>query len=302
VLDDDNIMMEQSLRNRWQSSVSCLISELSSLPSSQDSESQKALDARSQSWLEKVTKLYAEPHRAYHNMTHVQDLITSLDFLLEGEDSSSDATNNEEAILILAAFFHDVIYNPKSSTNERDSADLFLKFASELSTIFSSSGIQHEHGFENDGRIRNCNMVMQIEECIIATATHISSAEKANETKNHTLATFLDADMSILGKDVDIYNNYAGCIRREYEFVDRNLYCDKRAGILESFLPVITDEAETSVILPTKTATPTKKHSYIYATEKARQQWEEQARRNLKSEIEMLRLGVIPCEVKRRSI
>jgi len=305
VLDDNT--MEQSLRNRWQSSVSCLINELISLSSSShsaatiDNESKQALDARSQSWLEKVAQLYAEAHRAYHNMTHVQDVIASLDFLLDGEDSSTDAlTHNEEAILILAAFFHDVIYNPKSSTNEKDSADLFLKFASELSTTISFSGKQQgdsTSGVDNDGEIRNCNMVMQIEECIIATATHISSAGKAHETQNHTLAIFLDADMSILGKNVDTYNNYAGCIRREYEFVDRNLYCDKRAGILESFLPV-TDEAKSNALSKT-TATPAKKHSFIYATEKARQQWEEQARRNLKNEIEMLRRGVIPCEMRR---
>eukprot|EP00985_Skeletonema_marinoi_P032842 scaffold39755_cov277-Skeletonema_marinoi.AAC.1 len=137
-------------------------------------------------------------------------------------------------------------------------------------------------------------MVMQIEECIIATATHISSAGIAHETQNHTLATFLDADMSILGKDVEIYDKYAGCIRREYEFVERNVYCDKRADILESFLPILDQD-----VASTTTATPVKKHSFIYATDKARLQWEEQARSNLKNEIEMLRRGVIPCEIQK---
>ena len=302
------IEIMESLGNRWQSSVTCLINELCLLSSATvDNERQQALDAQSHSWLDRILQLYSEPHRAYHNMTHVQDVIASLDFLLDrGDDVSGAPTTNEEAILILAAFFHDVIYNPKSSTNEKDSADLFLQFASDLSkTISSSSKLQEEimSGDDTDGQmaykqqyVRNCKMVMQIEECIIATATHISSAQSAHETQNHTLATFLDADMSILGKDVDVYDKYAGCIRREYEFVERKMYCDKRADILESFLPLITEvEANT----PSNSAIPVKKHAFIYATEKARQQWEEQARRNLKNEIEMLRRGVIPCETQK---
>lgn len=304
-------MMErmESLGNRWQSSVGCLINELCLLSSATtvDDERQQALDAQSHSWLDTISKLYAEPHRAYHNMTHVQDVIASLDFLLDGRDVSIGAlTTNEESVLILAAFFHDVVYNPKSSTNEKDSADLFLQFATELTkTIFSPTPKQQEEGIsgdDNDGQaytqqyVRNCKMVTQIEECIIATATHISSAESAHEMQNHTLATFLDADMSILGKDVDVYDKYAGCIRREYEFVEREMYCEKRADILESFLPLIVEaEANTS----SKSAIPVKRHAFIYATEKARQQWEEQARKNLKNEIEMLRRGIIPCETQK---
>ena len=295
--------MDRFLGTRWQSSVRCLIDELyhhsSTSPQSAtfDNNSQKALDALSQRWMERVAILYAEPHRAYHNMTHVQDVIASLDFLLEGEE----CTSRSEAILILSAFFHDVVYNPKSSTNEKDSADLFLQFASEISTIFVSSQKHHGASISGDGNDErlptqdsSCNMVMQIEECIIATSNHISSAGKANENYNHILATFLDADMSILGKGVDIYNKYAGSIRREYEFVERNVYCNKRANVLESFLPLM-DNANGGC----KTGNNAlKKHSYIYATGKGRQQWEEQARRNLTNEIELLRRGIIPCEIQ----
>lgn len=301
--------MDQSLRTRWHSSVSCLINELLLLHNySLGCESQKnALDALSQRWLEKVSELYAQPHRAYHNMTHIQDVIASLDFLLERKECCRPASlvdtkpNNEEAILVLAAFFHDVIYNPKSSTNEKDSADLFLQFVSELLAAISSLQTKEQQGnsITGDGSpeeqsYKNCDVVMQTEECIIATATHIESAAQAHETQNHTLATFLDADMSILGKDSDAYNNYAGCIRREYEFVERNVYCEKRADILESFLPRMdkTTEGESNSSVPAVA----KKHSYIFATQKGRQRWEEQARTNLKNEIEMLRRKVIPCE------
>ena len=148
------MMMEYSLRNRWKSSVTCLINELGMSSSSTitiDRERLQELDALSQSWLEKISQLYAEPHRAYNNMTHVQDVIASLDFLLDGEDSSIDAhTTCEKAILILAAFFHDVIYNPKSSTNEKDSADLFLQFASELLSLAISPS-SNQQGYSTSG-------------------------------------------------------------------------------------------------------------------------------------------------------
>ena len=137
-------------------------------------------------------------------------------------------------------------------------------------------------------------MVSQVEQCIIATATHIASANKARESNNILISTFLDGDMSILGKDTKRYNTYASQIRNEYEFVDRTIYCEKRAEILESFLPTMeNDNASKS---PPTSNEQEKKHLYIYATEKGRVFWENQARENLKREINMLRSGVIPGE------
>ena len=298
----------EQLRDRWQSSVRCLVDEICSSISTItviDSECQQALDTQSQIWLEKVAKLHAEPHRAYHNFNHVQEVIASLEFLIHGVDSTIGvSTKIIEAILMQAAFFHDVVYNPRSSTNEKDSADTFIQFVSELRNTISSSEQQRGNntsGVDNNDEfmhehIRQCEIVAQIEECIIATATHISSAETAHKNQNSTLATFLDADMSILGKNAGIYDKYAVCIRKEYEFVERKMYCDKRADILESFLPLVQNEVDTNQIV-TAAATPAKKHSFIYATEKARKQWEEQARKNLKNEIGLLRSGAIPCEL-----
>jgi predicted metal-dependent HD superfamily phosphohydrolase len=97
------------------------------------------------------------------------------------------------------------------------------------------------------------------------------------------LSAFLDADMSILGKDTNTYDKYASSIRKEYEFVERSMYCEKRAEILASFLPSTLSSIE-----------ETKQHQYIYATEKGREIWEMQAQENLKREINMLRQGLIP--------
>ncbi|EED95521.1 predicted protein, partial [Thalassiosira pseudonana CCMP1335] len=170
----------------------------------------------SNQWFEKVTAMYNEPHRAYHNMTHVEDVLSSLDYLMEEEDvHCNEQASVDVAIATFAAFFHDVVYNPKSATNEKDSAELFVQFASALWEVVIS---------------------LSSKECIIATATHINSSTQANETNNILLATFLDADMSTLGRSEEAYDKYAGCIRKEYVFVERDVYCQKRAEILESFL------------------------------------------------------------------
>ena len=82
-------------------------------------------------------------------------------------------------------------------------------------------------------------MVLQIEQYITATATHIAIDNQALQSKNILLAAFLDAGMSILGSDPDKYDTYAGSSCTEYEFVVRGINCEKRAEILTLFLPVI---------------------------------------------------------------
>ena len=351
----NQLAMEQ-LRLRWHTSVNSLVNELSSQccslsssttkPSSSTS-SNTAISCLSNKWLTKIEELYNEPHRAYHNMNHIMDVLSSLDLLMMDTNGSTHSTpssptqslstphNNdndidvsaEESITIttLAAFFHDVIYNPQSSTNEKDSAILFIEFVTELYNVILNEEVssdmsraeERKNAIDTNGNSDEAtqkeqsssstdslttlrsksNIVSQVEQCIIATATHISSANTAHQTNNILLATFLDADMSILGKESDTYNNYAGCIRKEYEFVTRNVYCEKRSEILESFLPAAEDDHTEEQTDDGDAKVKEKKvHRYIYATEKGRQEWEAQARENLNREIDMLRRGVIPCE------
>ena len=291
--------MNDRLQQRWHSSVNCLVKDLHShLQQSHGNEATSHLDITSSvsnKWLNKVEYLYNESHRAYHNMAHVEDVLNSLDLILSertGETNDVDIM----ATLDLAAFFHDVIYNPKSSTNEKDSAELFLEFAGEISNVLT---MQSTVDFTD-----TTAMVSQIQQCIIATATHIKSANEARQSENILTATFLDADMSILGRDASRYDTYAGCIRKEYEFVERSMYCEKRAEILESFLPVMkandTEEVDANTMEEDANEIDegTKQHLFIYATERGRELWEVNARENLQREIGLLKQGVIPCEEK----
>ena len=286
--------MNDALRKRWHSSVSRLAgelrSQLSHSPDGEDTES--AVSSISATWLDEVATLYAEPHRAYHNLTHVEEVLAALDLLLGTQPGSDGSVSCDVAVATIAAFFHDVVYNPKSATNEKDSADMFVDFASEIFVALGaacSGDAQRRSSDEVSAKL--CPMSSQIEQCIIATATHIASANEARQSDNTIVATFLDADMSILGKDKKRYDAYAASIRKEYEFVERSVYCEKRAEILESFLPA---DAQSNTTSPS--ADDKKLHLSIYATGKGRELWEEQARQNLRWEIGMLRRGVIPLE------
>ena len=61
-------------------------------------------------WGERILELYSQPHRAYHNLTHLQHCLREL------EEARSLAQNPVD--LEVALWFHDAIY-PKNLTMSR---------------------------------------------------------------------------------------------------------------------------------------------------------------------------------------
>lgn len=59
-----------------------------------------------------LTRRYCEPHRDYHDLRHIADM------LVRGRELALDA------VQVAAVWFHDAIYDPRSATNEADSAAL----------------------------------------------------------------------------------------------------------------------------------------------------------------------------------
>lgn len=143
---------------------------------------------------------YSEKHRAYHNLSHINYLLEEAQ-KIEFADFDS---------VYFATWFHDVIYEPKRSDNEIQSAKLSVKLLSELN-------------FPND-------KIIKIEKIILATQTH-SAENLDNEGK-----VFLDLDLSILGAGEEIYRNYSQAIRQEYSHVWDFLYRRGRRKVLENFL------------------------------------------------------------------
>jgi predicted metal-dependent HD superfamily phosphohydrolase len=119
----------------------------------------------------------------------------------EGEDPSANV-DNIRATMTLSVLFHDAVYDPKSSTNEEDSAALYRTFASELShaiisamdssattTTSTTSTLASlpSHFFDYD----------RVGHYILATKHHNSILVSTNDI---CLKLFLDADMAVLEK------------------------------------------------------------------------------------------------------
>jgi predicted metal-dependent HD superfamily phosphohydrolase len=104
--------------------------------------------------------------------------------------------------------FHDVIYDPHSSTNERDSAAVARR---DLAAA----------GWE----AARCDLVGALVE---ATATHEASSAEA--------AVLLDADLAILGAEPSAYSAYVNGVRAEYGHVPDDAWRTGRAAVLRGFL------------------------------------------------------------------
>jgi len=178
-------------------------------------------------WLEIFT-MYSESKRHYHTVTHLENLLAEL---------TEVRTKIEDWDTVLfALFYHDAIYKSTSSTNEEDSAKLAEKRLSEI-------------GFP-DEKIKICR------DMILATKHHKSS-------EFQDINYFTDADLSILGKSWDVYQNYIQQIREEYSIYPDFMYISGRKKALESFLNM----------------------DRIFKTEPFYKKYEVQARKNIENEI-----------------
>ncbi|GAB3549111.1 hypothetical protein GCM10027343_30320 [Noviherbaspirillum agri] len=145
---------------------------------------------------------YAEPHRAYHNLSHVAAL------LMLADDVRAHIRHPE--VVDLAIWFHDVIYDTRSADNEERSAD----FAHDAMRTMQIHG-------ELIAAVRQCVLAMQRHEVLLQSHPDVP--------------LFLDLDLSILGATEDIYRHYRDAIRTEYGWVADQEYCAGRASVLKKF-------------------------------------------------------------------
>jgi predicted metal-dependent HD superfamily phosphohydrolase len=151
-------------------------------------------------WAE-IEKKYTGKGRFYHNLLHLENMFIELESV---KDRISDFT-----AISFSVFYHDVIYDSTSKSNE------------EKSTEFSKARLT-ELGLDKD-------RIHHISDQIIATKAHQLSE---NSDTNY----LLDADLSILGKDFETYLEYSGMIRKEYAIYPDILYKPGRKKVLKHFL------------------------------------------------------------------
>jgi predicted metal-dependent HD superfamily phosphohydrolase len=151
---------------------------------------------------ELLQQQYAREHRVYHCIEHVLNVLDVVDAL-------SSFAGDVDAVR-LAAWFHDVVYDPAAADNEAQSAALAARVLPEL-------------GLEAD-------RIAEVQRLILLTKDHHVQPGDGNG------AVLVDADLAILGEERLVYQGYARAIRAEYAWVPEEEYRQGRLRVLRSFL------------------------------------------------------------------
>ena len=155
---------------------------------------------------EKIKQQYTEPHRAYHNLSHIHHCLNQLELVWR------EATN--PYLISWALYFHDYFYDIEDNLNElRSSVESTRTACSvKLATEFAiASGL-----------------------LVLATKKHHVIETPLVARKD--MEILLDIDLAILGKPWEQYDEYRKQVRQEYITVLWDIYAQKRAEILSNFL------------------------------------------------------------------
>ncbi|MFH8794873.1 hypothetical protein [Streptomyces sp. NPDC017941] len=145
---------------------------------------------------------WSEPHRRYHTLTHLNNVLTHLNTL---EDHAHTPHR-----VHLAAWFHDAVYAPDRSENEERSARLAERALTE-------AGLPPE-------------ATAEVARLVRLTTTH----DPADGDRNGE--ALCDADLAILAAPPDAYAAYAAAVREEYAFVPDEAFRAGRADVLRQLL------------------------------------------------------------------
>lgn len=141
---------------------------------------------------------YREPHRAYHDERHLAEVLVALDALTGAA---------APAAVLLAAYWHDAVYDPRATDSEERSALLAER---ELPPLGLGAG--------------------EVARLVRLTATHDPAPEDG------AAALLCDADLAVLAAPPQRYAQYAAGVRAEYAHVADEAFRAGRAAVLRRFL------------------------------------------------------------------
>lgn len=201
---------------------------------------------------EDLLERYEQPHRKYHTSVHLSEMLTALKTLYKRHHTATPRA------VLLAAWFHDAVYEANPGDDEAASADLAR---TTLTPLASTGSLTNRE-------------VTAIAHLIELTASH-QLADGIEEYTSGALtradaAFFLDADLAILAADSPRYTRYVAGVRAEYAHYASDAFTRGRAAILQGFL--------------NRTA--------IYASDTAHLLWDAPARLNLRTELEGYRAAL----------
>jgi predicted metal-dependent HD superfamily phosphohydrolase len=210
-----------------------------------------------------VRRRYAEGHRRYHDLRHLDTVLSTVEGLADTLGLDAPA---REAVR-LAALFHDAVYETApggdgsapagaSPTNERASANL-------ARTVLTKAKAPQA-------------LVDEVERLVLLTLHHdvtregpAQGAASASDAAaaDPSGAVLCDADLAVLGDQPARYAEYAADVRAEWMHLDDAAFATGRIEVLEVLL----------------------RRPWLFTTKPASNRWEDHARRNLATELTLLR-------------
>ena len=154
-------------------------------------------------WLEddlrvQVEAAYADPTRGYHDLTHLAEVLAHVDELMPLDDPDREA-------VLLAAWFHDVVYDGQGDLEERS--------ARHAEAALDGSPLAAE----------------------VARLVRLTSTHRPDE-HDRSGQVLCDADLAILAAGEDRYASYVAGVRSEYSSVPDADFAAGRAAVLRDLL------------------------------------------------------------------
>ena len=170
-------------------------------------------------FVDQLAAAYNEPHRTYHNLEHVADVVEKI--------LAYSGRLRSQRHVVWALLWHDAVYDPRSGSNEADSVSLAARVADEL----RASGIGDAPDLDETRRL-------------IMLTCH--SAVGPDPLVDPDGAALIDVDLSVLGALPERFLRYDADIRVEYAHVPEAAFISGRLAVLRSFLSrdkiFLTDE------------------------------------------------------------
>jgi predicted metal-dependent HD superfamily phosphohydrolase len=149
---------------------------------------------------DELAAAYADPSRGYHDTRHLTEVLDRLDEL------ASNGAAYDVTPVLLAAWFHDSVYDGERDAEERSAA--WAEDA--LATVAPAP------------------LVSEVARLVRLTETHAPDDGDANG------CALSDADLGILAAPRDRYDDYVAAVRREYAHLDDDVFAAGRASVLQA--------------------------------------------------------------------
>lgn len=149
-----------------------------------------------------VVDRYAEPQRRYHDQRHLAEVLHALQLVAGGHDVPRP--------VVLAAYFHDAVYDPTRGDGEERSGHL-------AASVLGALG-------------RPADEVDEVVRLVLLTVTHDPSE---HDRRGSLLC---DADLAVLGAAPERYRQYAADVRLEYRHLSEEDFRRGRSEVLQTLL------------------------------------------------------------------